>query len=126
MHQFLLSRGRLADVLGSEQLIPMLGLVSLQHALNPHSTLEKLVFLIDNAFMHAHHLTAVVSFGALAILVCLRKIKQCFPKYWFIYRLPEVFLVVVVSTSKYMITLTSISLTTTSLERQVRLGRRWH
>ena len=77
----------------------MLGLVPLQHALNPHSTLEKLVFLIDNAIPHSHHLTAVVSFSALAVLVCLRKFKQLFPKYWFIYRLPEVFLVVVVSTS---------------------------
>ncbi|EKM53615.1 uncharacterized protein PHACADRAFT_176024 [Phanerochaete carnosa HHB-10118-sp] len=87
-----------AVVIMIEQLIPMFGLVSLQHALNPHSTLDKLIFLIDNAFTHAHHLTTVVSFGALAILVLLRKIKQCFPRYWFIYRLPEVFLVVVVST----------------------------
>lgn len=80
----------------------MLGLVPLQHQLNPHSTLEKLLFLVDNAFIHAHKLTTVVSFSALAILVVLRKAKQAFKGYWFIYRLPEVFLVVVVSTSKLL------------------------
>ena len=86
----------------SEQLIPMLGLVSLQHTLNPHSTVEKAVFLIDNAFTHTHQLTAVISFSALAILVVLRKFKVAFKKYWWIYRVPEVFLVVVVSTSEYI------------------------
>ena len=76
----------------------MLGLVGLQHQLNPHSTLEKTLFLIDNAFTHTHQLTAVVSFTALAILVTLRKIKVACKRWWFIYRLPEVFLVVVIST----------------------------
>lgn len=78
----------------------MLGLVGLQHQLNPHSTLEKIVFLVDNAFTHTHKLTAVVSFSALAILVTLRKLKVICKRWWFIYRLPEVFLVVVISTSK--------------------------
>lgn len=87
-----------AVVIMIEQLIPMLGLTTLQHTLNPHSTLDKLIFLIENAYGHAHELTTIVSFTALAILVVLRKTKQFFPKYWFIYRLPEVFLVVVVST----------------------------
>lgn len=79
----------------------MLGLVGLQHQLNPHSTLEKIVFLVDNAFTHTHKLTAVVSFGALAVLVSLRKLKVICKRWWFIYRLPEVFLVVVISTSKF-------------------------
>ncbi|GJE94663.1 sulfate anion transporter [Phanerochaete sordida] len=87
-----------AVVIMIEQLIPMLGLTSLQHSLNPHTTLEKFIFLIENAYGHAHHLTTIVSFTALAILVLFRKFKQFFPKYWFIYRLPEVFIVVVVST----------------------------
>lgn len=78
----------------------MLGLVGLQHQYNPHSTLEKIVFLIDNAFIHTHRLTAVVSFSALAILVILRKLKVICKRWWFIYRLPEVFLVVVISTSE--------------------------
>lgn len=84
----------------SEQLIPMLGLTELQHALRPNSTLEKLLFLIEHAFTNAHRLTTVISFGALAILVVIRNIKQVFKKYWFIYRLPEVFIIVVVSTSE--------------------------
>ena len=78
----------------------MLGLVALQHELNPHSTLEKAVFLIDNAFLHTHHLTATISFSALAILVFLRRIKQTFKQYWWIYRIPEVLLVVVISTGE--------------------------
>ena len=78
----------------------MLGLVGLQHQLNPHSTLEKIVFLVDNAFTHTHRLTALVSFTALAILVILRKLKVACKRWWFIYRLPEVFLVVVISTSE--------------------------
>lgn len=82
----------------------MLGLVGLQHQLNPHSTLEKMVFLVDNAFTHTHRLTALVSFTALAILVTLRKLKVACKRWWFIYRLPEVFLVVVISTSKYIAT----------------------
>ncbi|KAI0686700.1 sulfate anion transporter [Cytidiella melzeri] len=87
-----------AVVIMIEQLIPMLGLVQLQHTLNPHSTLEKLIFLIDHAATHAHVLTTVISFGALAILLVLRRLKKVFVKHWWIYRLPEVLLVVVVST----------------------------
>jgi hypothetical protein len=79
----------------------MLGLVSLQHVLNPHSTLEKLVFLVDNALTHTHYLTATISFSALAILVILRRFKLMFKQYWWIYRIPEVLLVVVVSTSGF-------------------------
>lgn len=85
----------------SEQLIPMLGLVSLQHALNPHSTVEKAIFLIDNALTHSHVLTSIISFSALAILVVTRRLKGVFKNYWFIYRLPEVLLVVVFSTRVY-------------------------
>ena len=78
----------------------MFGLTQLEHALQPKSTLDKLLFLIENAFSHAHRLTTVISFGALVILVAMRTFKQACQRYWFIYRLPEVFIVVVVSTSK--------------------------
>ncbi|KAI0753444.1 sulfate anion transporter [Daedaleopsis nitida] len=87
-----------AVVIMIEQLIPMFGLTKLEHALQPKSTLEKLLFLIENAFTHAHELTTMISFGALGVLVAIRSFKQAFKKYWFIYRLPEVFIVVVVST----------------------------
>ncbi|RDX40417.1 sulfate anion transporter [Lentinus brumalis] len=87
-----------AVVIMIEQLIPMFGLTQLEHVLQPKSTLDKLFFLIENAFTHAHKLTTIISFGALSILVAIRSCKQAFKKYWFIYRLPEVFIVVVVST----------------------------
>ena len=79
----------------------MFGLTQLEHVLQPKSTLEKLLFLIENAFTRAHELTTLISFGALGVLVALRTFKQAFKKYWVIYRLPEVLIVVVVSTSAY-------------------------
>ncbi len=76
----------------------MLGLTHLEHILQPKTTLDKFFFLVENAFTHAHELTTTISFGALAVLVSMRSFKQMCRKYWFIYRLPEVFLVVVAST----------------------------
>ncbi|KAH9888425.1 sulfate anion transporter [Cubamyces lactineus] len=87
-----------AVVIMTEQLIPMFGLTNLEHVLQPKSTLDKLFFLVENVFTHAHRLTALISFGALAVLVGMRAIKRAGKRYWFIYRLPEVFIVVVVST----------------------------
>ena len=78
----------------------MFGLTTLQHTLNPHSTLEKMIFLVDNVFTHTHRTTAIISFAALLTLVLMRSFKSAFKKYWFIYRIPEVLVVVVVSTSK--------------------------
>lgn len=78
----------------------MFGLTALQHTLNPHSTLEKMIFLVDNVFTHTHRTTAIISFGALLTLILMRSFKNAFKKYWFIYRIPEVLVVVVVSTSK--------------------------
>jgi hypothetical protein len=75
----------------------MLGLVPLEHQLHPHSTLEKLGFLIMN-IPNAHKPTAIVSFGAFGSLVVLRFIKNMFKGSW-VYRLPEVLIVVVISTS---------------------------
>ena len=81
----------------------MFGLTHLEHVLQPKSTLDKLYFLIENVFTHAHKLTATISFGALAILLFMRSFKRLCSKYWFIYRLPEVFIVVVVSTSAHLV-----------------------
>ncbi|KAJ2986195.1 hypothetical protein NUW54_g9868 [Trametes sanguinea] len=87
-----------AVVIMIEQLIPMIGLTNLEHVLQPKTTLDKFVFLVENAFTHAHRLTTIISFGALAVLVGMRSFKRVCRRYWFIYRLPEVFIVVVLST----------------------------
>jgi len=82
----------------SEQLIPMFGLVALEHTVHPSTTLEKLAFLFENAFAHYNGTTTIISFGALLILVFLRVAKNRFRTRWWIYRVPEVLVVVVVST----------------------------
>ncbi|EMD33228.1 hypothetical protein CERSUDRAFT_118269 [Gelatoporia subvermispora B] len=87
-----------AVVIMIEQLIPMFGLTELQSHYQLHSTLDKTVFLLEHVWTHAHRLTTVVSFGALAVLLFFRFFKRVCRKYWFIYRLPEVFIVVVCST----------------------------
>jgi hypothetical protein len=84
-----------------EQLIPMLGLATLYRSLHPHSTLEKIDFLMEYTWSHGHGTTAVISFSALVILVLMRWIKGKFSRYPYIYRLPEVLIVVVVSTSEW-------------------------
>jgi high affinity sulfate transporter 1 len=81
-----------------EQLIPMLGLTALENALHPHTTLEKLLFIAENVFTHSHRTTATISFGSLLVLVAIRSVKGFFKKWWWIYRLPEVLVVVVFST----------------------------
>lgn len=78
----------------------MLGLVALERMVHPSTTLEKLLFLIENV-KNSNPTTTIVSFGALGTLVVLRFIKGIFKNYWFIYRIPEVLLVVVVSTSQF-------------------------
>ncbi len=89
----------------------MLGLGQLQHTVNPHSTLEKLLFLVEYTVQHAHVLTATISFSALAILLVIRRIKKSFVNYWFIYRLPEVLVVVIISTSTLITRLQLLAIT---------------
>ena len=57
------------------------------------------MFLVDHAFTDGHRTTTIISFTALFALVAMRSFKNLFKKYWFIYRIPEVLVVVVVSTS---------------------------
>ncbi|KAG5638446.1 hypothetical protein H0H81_012663 [Sphagnurus paluster] len=83
---------------GIEQLIPMFGLAALQRIVQPETTLDKLVFLFENAFTKNNAYATVISFTALATLLVLRQIKGYFKKYWWIYRMPEVLIVVVAST----------------------------
>ncbi|KAF8806674.1 sulfate anion transporter [Phlegmacium glaucopus] len=81
-----------------EQLIPMFGLTELLHAADPETTLEKLRFLFQNAITNPNRLTTIISFSALFALVALKYVKNKFQGTWWIYRLPEVLIVVVVST----------------------------
>ena len=85
----------------SEQLIPMLGLVALEHKLNPQTTLEKIFFLVEYGFTSTHHPTAFVSTIALAALVMLRMLKASLRRYKWVARIPEVLIVVIVSTSTF-------------------------
>ncbi|KAI0067589.1 hypothetical protein BV25DRAFT_1818966 [Artomyces pyxidatus] len=87
-----------AVVILIEQLIPMLGLTALEHSLNPRTTLDKLLFLLEHGFTNFHRPTALVSAGALGVLVFLRTFKGFFKKYPWIYRIPEVLFVVIAST----------------------------
>ncbi|KAF5375547.1 hypothetical protein D9615_009135 [Tricholomella constricta] len=88
----------IAVVIMIEQLIPMFGLVALQRIAQPETTLDKLLFIVENAFTHSNTLTTVISFTALLALVVFRNGKNLFKRYWWIYRLPEVLIVVVAST----------------------------
>lgn len=79
----------------------MFGLSELTHAYELHSTLDKALFIAHHVWAHGHGLTTAISFGALGVLVIIRSLKTQLKKYWFIYRLPEVLIVVVCSTSKF-------------------------
>jgi hypothetical protein len=83
-----------------EQIIPMLGLTALEHTLKPHTTLEKTLFLVEHGFTQAHRPTAFVSTCALASLVVLRMLKASLRRYKWITRVPEVLIVVIISTSE--------------------------
>jgi len=74
----------------------MLGLVHLEKALRPKTTLDKLFFLIEHS-PDLHEPTTAVAFGAFGALVALRFIKGSFKSSW-IRGIPEVLIVVIVST----------------------------
>lgn len=77
----------------------MFGLTQLQQLVDPETALQKLKFLAENVFTAAHKSTTVISFGALFSLVLFREFKNLFKRKWWIYNLPEILIVVVVSTS---------------------------
>jgi len=81
-----------------EQLIPMLGLVALEHSLNPQTTLEKTFFLVEHGFTRSHRPTAFVSACAFVVLVLLRMLKASLRRFKWVARVPEVLIVVIVST----------------------------
>ena len=90
-------------VLNSEQFIPMFGLTQLQHVLDPETTVDKIVFLCRYALSRMNPVTAIISFSALFSLVALRSIRNKFKGVWWIYRVPEVLVVVVVSTCMFSV-----------------------
>ncbi|CAE6443717.1 unnamed protein product [Rhizoctonia solani] len=92
-----------AVVITIEQLIPMLGLVKLEHSIKPVpvTTVDKFLFIVENAGTHAHWLTAVISFATLVALLGTRAVKRRLAKregwHWVRF-VPEVFLAVVIAT----------------------------
>jgi hypothetical protein len=81
-----------------EQLIPMFGLTALSLEFDLDTSLDKIIFLCQYTWSNYNPLSTVVSFGALFALIAVRFAKDLFKKYWFIYRIPEVLLVVIAST----------------------------
>ncbi|KAG8698985.1 hypothetical protein FRC08_005590 [Ceratobasidium sp. 394] len=92
-----------AVVITIEQLIPMLGLAHLEHSITPVpvTTLDKFLFIVQNAESHTHWLTAAISFGTLVLLLGARAIKRrlAMREGWqWVKFIPEVFVAVVVAT----------------------------
>jgi MFS superfamily sulfate permease-like transporter len=84
-------------------MIPMLGLAHLEHSITPVpvTTLDKFLFIIENAEAHTHWLTAAVSFGTLVLLLGTRMVKRRLstrPGWEWAKFVPEVFLGVVIAT----------------------------
>jgi hypothetical protein len=77
----------------------MLGLTALEHTLKPETTLEKIFFLVEYGVTRAHRPTSFISACALASLVTLRMLKASLRQYKWVARVPEVLIVVIVSTS---------------------------
>ncbi|KAI0029824.1 sulfate anion transporter [Vararia minispora EC-137] len=88
----------IAVVIAVEQFIPMLGLVALEHEVNPQTTLQKIGFLLKYGFTRFHRPTAILSFSAFLILVAVRNLKVYIKKWPILYRIPEVLVLVIVST----------------------------
>lgn len=77
----------------------MLGLTALEHTLKPQTTLEKIFLLVQYGFTEAHRPTAFVSACALISLVALRILKASLRRYQWVTTIPEVLIVVIISTS---------------------------
>ncbi|KAH7908112.1 sulfate transporter family-domain-containing protein [Hygrophoropsis aurantiaca] len=87
-----------AVVINIEQLITMFGMTALEKQLGPESSLDKLMFFVANAWDSFHKPTLLVSLGTLLGLILMRSFKGFFKPSSWIQRLPEVLVVVVVST----------------------------
>lgn len=87
----------------------MFGLVELEHAISPplETTFEKFSFLLEN-LERIHAPTATVAFSTFAILVFMRFLKSGLrqrlgPRWTWIQSIPEIFLVVVISTGEVIL-----------------------
>jgi hypothetical protein len=89
-------------MLAREQLIPMFGLTQLSHEFDLETSFDKIVFLCRHTWSNYKPLSTAVSFGTLFTLIAVRSAKDLFKKYWFIYRIPEVLLVVIASTGTFL------------------------
>lgn len=84
----------------SEQCVPLLGLTELARTVDPETTIQKIVFLVEHV-RSAHVPTTIISSSALFSLLGFRWFKNKFKNTWWIYRVPEVFLVVLLSAGKF-------------------------
>jgi hypothetical protein len=80
----------------------MLGLTALEHKVKPETTLEKIFFLVEFGFTSPHRPTFVVSASALGSLVVLRLLKASLHRFKWVARVPEVLIVVIVSTRAFV------------------------
>ena len=74
----------------------MLGLLPIEKAHHPKTTMGKIFFLVEHV-PDLHAPTTMVAFGAFGALVALKYIKGLFKSGW-IRGIPEVLIVVIVST----------------------------
>jgi len=81
----------------------MLALTTPEYKLKLETTLEQIFFLVEHGFTQAHQLTALVSACALVSLVVLRMLKVSLRRYKWITYIPEVLIVVIISTSAFCI-----------------------
>jgi hypothetical protein len=82
----------------SEQFIPMFGLVGLEKKYNPHTTVDKMEFLVRN-LSNMHFPTSIVAFITLSLLILVRQFKRNAAKrFKWIYIFPEVLVAVGLST----------------------------
>lgn len=80
-----------------DQLIPEMGLDKFAHGAVHGSSLDKIVFLLNN-YSHAHGLTCAVSFGAFAVVMVCREVKKHLqPRMNWVAYIPDRFAVVVLS-----------------------------
>jgi hypothetical protein len=80
----------------------MLGLTALEHTVNPQTTLEKIFFLVEHGFTRSHRPTFFISACALVALVMLRLLKASLRRFKWVAGVPEVLIVVIVSTSTFL------------------------
>ncbi|KAG9038216.1 hypothetical protein FRB95_002177 [Tulasnella sp. JGI-2019a] len=81
------------------QLIPLLGLSKFASEVNPETTLDKIVFLVENTWTNAHPLTAAISLGAVLFIFTSRAIKlRARSRFPAIFYVPEIFLLIVLTT----------------------------